>query len=135
MPDADEKQFESYLKSFRPVAPEPLPLRTKAYSDDARRRSALAATAVACLAAVALVSIVLSRSPQRANDQVGSQPANDVNPYGANNAKRAEISTPVLTRLALDDDYAFDQLMTDKVQSQFPSMKSEESALRVLAKE
>jgi hypothetical protein len=131
MSDTDEKQFESYLKSFGPVAPEPLPLRPKAHSADARRRSALAGTVVACLAAVAFVLIVFSHKQQNGNDQPASSSFSD----SSNNAKRTEIFTPVLTRFALDDHQSFDEFMTDKVQSQFPPMKSQESALRVLAKE
>jgi hypothetical protein len=135
MSDGDDKQFESYLKNFLPVDPEPLTLRTKIHSAGTRGRSALAVSAVACLAAIALVFVVLSRGPEVANEPA-SRPFNDTNLPSANNdAKRIEMPTPVLTKLALDDHRAFDQVMTEKFQSQFPSMKSEQSALRVLARE
>jgi hypothetical protein len=43
------------------------------------------------------------------------------------------MSTPVLTKLALDDSKAFDALLTDESQTVLPSMQGEQSALRVLA--
>lgn len=136
MSDADDKQFESYLKSFHPVDPEPLPLHTKTHSVSARWRSPLAVSAVACLAAVGLVFVVLSRGPEGGSEQSASLPFGDGSHGGAgNDAKRVEMPTPVLTKLALDDRRAFDRVMTERFQSQFPSMKSEQSALRVLARE
>ncbi len=127
MPEPNDEQFEKYLKNFRPVDPEPLPVRTKKHAAGANRRSALAACAVACLAAVALVMIVLPRAPKPGYNQEPSAIPN--------NAQHTEISMPALTNLALDDHAAFDKFMTDEVQTQFPSMQSEQSALRVLAKE
>jgi hypothetical protein len=136
MPERNDEQFESYLKSFRPVDPEPLPLHTKTHSVSARRRSVLAISAVACLAAVALVFIVLSRSPESTNEQAVSNPFSDARTFSASrDAESIDLPKLALTKLALDDHHAFDEFMTDKVQSQFPSMKSEQSALRVLAKE
>src|ERR1700684_467408 len=127
MPEPNDEQFEKYLKNFRPVDPEPLPIRTKKHTAGANSRSALAACAVACLAAVALVVIVLPHS---------SQPSGNPAPVELpNNARRDRISTPTLTRLALDDHAAFDEFITDKIQSQFPPMSTEQSALRVLAKQ
>ena len=49
MADRDDEQFESYLKSFRPVAPEPL--RAAGHGVRAGRRFALAAAVAASLAA------------------------------------------------------------------------------------
>jgi hypothetical protein len=136
MSDADDKRPESYLKNFRPDDPEPLPLHTRTHSVSARRRSALAVSAVACLAAVALVFIVLPRGPEGAGEQPASLPFSDGSHGGAgNDAKRIEIPTPVLTKLALDGHRAFELVMAEKFQSQFPSMKSEQSALRILARE
>jgi hypothetical protein len=127
MPEPNDEQFEKYLKNFRPFDPEPLPVRTKKHAAGANSRSALAACAVACLAAVALVLIVLPHSSQPSNDQAPTQlPIS---------TKHTEISMPTLTRLALDDHAAFAEFMSDKVQTQFPSMKGEQSTLRVLAKE
>src|SRR5579863_1582039 len=98
MPEPNDEQFEKYLRNFRPVDPEPLPVRTEKHAAGANSRSALAACAVACLAAVALVMIVLPHS---------SQPTNDQAPAPRSDAKQDNISTPALTRLALDDRAAF----------------------------
>src|ERR1700723_1405600 len=122
MPESNDEQFEKYLKNFRPVDPEPLPVRTKKHTAGANSRSALAACAVACLAAVALVIIVLSSGR---GDAKG----------GGNDGRRVELTTMALTKLALDDRQAFDEFITDKTQSQFPPMSTEHSALRVLAKQ
>jgi hypothetical protein len=70
---------------------------------------------------------VLPRGPQPRNTQEL--------PTIPNNAQHTERSMPALTNLALDDHAAFDKFMTDEVQTQFPSMQSDQSALRVLAKE
>src|ERR1700722_6005453 len=127
MPEPNDEQFEKYLKNFRPVDPAPLPVRTKKHAAGANSRSALAAFAVACLATAALVMIVLPRGPLPRNTQEL--------PTIPSNAQHTEMSMPALTNLALDDHAAFDKFMTDEVQSQFPSMQSAQSALRVLAKE
>jgi hypothetical protein len=127
MPEPNDEQFEKYLKNFRPVDPEPLPVRTKKHAAGANSRSALAACAVACLAAVALVVIVLPHSSQPTADQAP--------PSIPNNAQHTEITIPTATRLALDDRAAFNKFMTEKVQTQFPAMKSEQSTLRILAKD
>jgi hypothetical protein len=127
MSEPNDEQFEKYLRNFRPVDPEPLPIRTKKHVAGANSRSALAACAVACLAAVALVAIVQPHSSQPSNDQAA--------PQLQDSANHDCISTPALTRLALDNHAAFDEFMSDKVRTQFPSMHSAQSALRVLAKE
>jgi hypothetical protein len=43
-------------------------------------------------------------------------------------------STPVLTQLAIEDQKAFDAVVTSESRAMFPSMQEERSALRVLAK-
>jgi hypothetical protein len=127
MPEPNDEQFQKYLNNFRPVDPEPLPVRTKKHAAGTNRRSALAACAVACLAAVALVVIVLPHS---------SRPTENQTPAGIPvNTKHTEISVPLLTKLALDDRAAFDEFTREKVQTQFPQMKSQQSTLRILAKE
>jgi hypothetical protein len=136
MPEPNDEQFEKYLKNFRPVDPEPLPVRTKKHTAGANSRSALAACAVACLAAVALVIIVLSSGREGANEQSVSRPFSDADALsGSNDGRRVELTTMALTKLALDDRQAFDEFITDKTQSQFPLMSTEHSALRVLAKQ
>ena len=135
MPDFDDKQFEGYLKGFRPVEPEPLPLRIRRQSAGTRR-SALAASVVGCLAVAALAVIVLSDGRNGTTQLVASQPLSDtIQISGSSNRKRVEMPAIALTRLALDDHAAFEQFMTDKTQSQFPPMNTERSALRILAKQ
>lgn len=127
MSEPHDEQFENYLRSFRPVDPETLPVRAKRHAAGVEYRSKLAAIAVACAAAAALVMIVLPRSPQGTNEQVARQVLN--------NANRSDISGPALTKLALDDHAVFVEFMSDKAESQFPQMRSEQSTLRVLAKQ
>jgi hypothetical protein len=132
--NADDKQFERYLRNFRPINPEPRPLHIKTHSVSARRRSALAVSAVACLAVVALAFIVLSHGQGNESEQSASRPYSDADAFSrSNDAKRVELPTIALTKLALDNHQAFDKFMTDKTQSQFPPMNTEHSALRVLA--
>jgi hypothetical protein len=79
---------------------------------------------------------MLSRSPEGANEQAVSKPFSDARSVSAHNdAKSTDLPTLALTKLALDDHHAFDEFMTEKVQSQFPRMNGEQSALRALAKE
>lgn len=136
MPDPDDVRFEHYLKNFRPIDPEPRPLHTKTHSVSARRRSALAVSAVACLAAVSLSFIVLPRGQENESEQSASRPFNDADAFSeSNDANRVELPTIALTKLALDNHQAFDKFMTDKTQSQFPPMNAERSALRILARQ
>lgn len=132
MANRDDDQFESYLKSFQPVAPEPL--RLEKHPIRTGRLFVLSATAALSLLALVVVLALLSRTWQRlppatpsANQKVATRPRENTN--------RSQMSTPMLAKLALDDHEAFDELMAEKVRTQFPPMKDEQSALRVLAKE
>jgi hypothetical protein len=127
MSDHDEEQFERYLKNFRPVDPEPLPLSVKGKTKGAHRGIALAVGVVASLATAAVTLIMLPRRPQATDSEVRSQPAE--------NMIHKEISMPMLTNLALEDHVAFLELIDKKAELQFPTMKIEQSALRALAKE
>jgi hypothetical protein len=44
------------------------------------------------------------------------------------------VTSPALTKLALDDEKAFDGLLTDESRDMLPSMQREQSALKILAK-
>lgn len=134
MVDPDDNQFETYLKSFHPVVPEPLPAKRSVRRS--RRLLVLAATAAAGLAAAVIVIVLLSRSSQPVPQLTGrSSPTQEMDVQSLNLASRSQISTTLLTKLALDDHQAFDEFMTEKLRAQFPPMKDERSALRVLAKE
>ncbi len=71
MPNSDDEQFETYLKRFRPVAPE---LKTTA---KARHRSLHAFTPVAWIAAsaailiVGIIVVLHTRTPRFANHRIG----------------------------------------------------------------
>lgn len=128
MADRGEEQFENYLRSFQPIDPEafPAPPIVARSATAARRRIALALTVTGCLTAAALLLITLPNA-RRAADKALSERVIE--------ASQANISTPTLTRLALDDQDAFAEFMTEKAESQFPPMRSDQSTLRVLAKE
>lgn len=67
MPIQDDEQFEKYLKQFRPVTPEALPVKEQVR---ARRRPLLFAAWAAVAAAVILVTVMLAmRSYQRPSPQ------------------------------------------------------------------
>jgi len=125
--DRDDEQFKIYLKSFRPLAPQALPIAGVGNTPGSRLRIAFAFTAVGCLAAASVLLIVISHRADRAGIQAIS-PAEI-------QASRVEPSTPVLTRLALDEHEAFAEFLSEKAKSQFPAMRSERSTLRVLARE
>jgi len=130
MVNREDEQFESYLKRFRPVAPQPLP--AKKHLTKFRRPFAIAAGVAAALAATLIVVLLLSRSRDHALRTGANSPAAS----GAiANAEQATIAAPALTKLALENPEAFDALMTERLQRQMPLMKGEQSALRVLAKE
>lgn len=127
MPDRGEDQFENYLRSFRPIDPETLPAPIAAHARTVtRRRVALAFTATGCLAAAALLLITLPNA-RHATDKALSVPAFE--------ASRTNISSPALTRLAIDEHDAFAEFMAEKAKLQFPPMRSDQSTLKVLAKE
>lgn len=127
MHDRGEEQFENYLRSFRPIDPEALPAAIPAYGATAPRRGiAIAFAATVCVIAAALLLITLPNA-RLATHRVVSEPPSE--------ASRTNISTPTLTRLALDEHDAFAECMTEKARLQFPPMRSDESTLRVLAKE
>ena len=133
----DDEQFKNYLKEFQPVAPKPLPIKTRLSAS--RRVFLLAASAAACVT-IALVWVPRHRKqilPNSSSNRTAnaSQVAIIQGRRGNINAKQAPISTPLLTKLAFDDRDAFDTFLSDRLQTQFPRMESDDSTLRVLAKE
>lgn len=136
----DDEQFKSYLKEFHPVAPESLP--TKKHSIATRRSFILVAGAAACVAALVLISLSVHHRHQPAQPTEISGSVADAQQLATlkpsrpiPNTPQLHMSTPVLTKLALDDSEAFDALLTDESRDGLPSMQGERSALRVLAKE
>jgi hypothetical protein len=138
MANSDDEQFKNYLKSFRPVTPQSL--QAKRHLVKPRRLFAVAVGVAASLAATVIVVLLLSHSRKhtlstRKSRSVTEQTTMLQTSRPIASAKQSKISTPVLTKLALEDSEAFNTLMTERLQTQFPAMKGEQSALRVLAKE
>ncbi len=133
----DDEQFKSYLKGFRPVAPESL--HTKRRSGATRRVFLLAAGAAACFILALLWIPRHPKQPLPTSTSSGPADPSQIAMLQASppnvNARQSQISTPVLTKLAFDDREAFNVFLTDKLQTQLPRMEGEQSALRVLAKE
>jgi hypothetical protein len=75
VPARDDEQFANYLKQFRPVAPEPLPITTgerpsyRRFAPPARAAAALLAAAAALLAAGTVVHV--SRKARPPSDGIG----------------------------------------------------------------
>lgn len=136
----DDEQFKSYLKEFRPIAPESL--RTKKHSVATRRVFVLAAGATACLAALVVALLLVPHRQKPSQPAEAKESLADAPQLATLQASRPiastpqlHMSTPVLTKLALDDSQAFDALLTNESRTRLPRMQSERSALRVLAKE
>ena len=135
----DDEKFKSYLKKFRPVAPEPL--RAKRHPAGARVAFALAGAA-ACTAVVVL-GLLLPLHHEKSNHSTNrGGSSTDATQLSTSPAPRPMVSTPklrinspVLTKLAFDDSAAFDALVADESRTELPRMQSEQSALRVLAKD
>jgi len=119
------EELERYLRTFQPR-----PIRQLGVPQAGSRRVwRLAAAAIVIFAAGVLLWYA-QRKEGRAREMVTIQ-------HGRSSAgmPHARRSIPALTKLALDDSEAFDAFLTDESQSLLPSMQSEQSALRVLAKE
>lgn len=133
----DDEQLKSYLKGFRPVAPESL--HTKRRSGATRRVFLLAAGAAACF--ILALLWIPRHAKQTLPTSTSSGPADALQNAMLQasrpnvNARQSQISAPVLAKLAFDDREAFDAFLTDKLRTQLPRMEGERSALRVLAKE
>lgn len=135
----DDEKFASYLKEFRPVAPEPLPAKKHSV---VTRRAFVLAGAAACMAALVLGLLLTphhqkSKQPTNIGRSSGdaTQLATSQSFRTMASTPRLHINTPVLTKLALDDSAAFDALLADESRTELPRMQSEQSALRVLAKD
>src|ERR1700691_5490311 len=120
----DDEDIERYLRTFQPRAIGPLTLPRRTGSP--RLRWLVAAAVVVFAGCVVLLH--------------GARPTTTaVEPRAISELRSSEfrpqtrISSPALTKLALDDRKAFDAVLTDESRSMFPKMREEQSALRVLA--
>jgi hypothetical protein len=121
----DQNDVEQYLEMFqlRRVRPLEIPQPT---GNSWLRWSAVAAMVVLATA----ISVQLSRHAVKV-PKIGA--AHGVRTVAL--APRPHMTTSALTKLALEDDKAFDAFLTDQSRAAFPSIQGERSALRVLSKE
>lgn len=129
MPILDEQQFESYLKGFRPIAPESL--QVGFHPRARRRRLAWTAWATACAACLVLAVLVFSHRGNPTRPSPGGNPSSvsqfaNSRPLtlGRANALLAEV--PSLKE-------AVDQLSFQPQPS--PQSQGKQSALAALGKE
>jgi hypothetical protein len=121
-----DEELERYLRQFQPRAIRQLAARRQRPS---AQRWWLAAAAVVVFAA----SIAL----WYARRKPAEPPARVTLPAIRTIARAPQMpmSSPLLTKLALDNREAFDDLMTAEARTVLPNMQRERSALRVLARE
>lgn len=120
MQQHDEDDLERYLKKFQPRAIRQLEVRRQTGNSWLRR---LAAVVVVLAGSISLwyAQRKTAKPPEKPTIQAVRSITN------------IHMSTPVLTKLALDDSKAFDALLTNESQTVLPSMQGKQSALRVLA--
>jgi hypothetical protein len=120
MQQHDEDDLERYLKKFQPRAIRQLEVRRQTGNSWLRRMAA---------AVVVLAGSISLWYAQRKTAKPPEKPTIQA----VRSITNIHMSTPVLTKLALDDSKAFDALLTNESQTVLPSMQGEQSALRVLA--
>jgi hypothetical protein len=120
-----EVDLEQYLRTLQPRAIRPWEMPRRAVHPWWPRLAPVAALILVGSVALWYAQPLRMKPPEpSARHDVGSTiPAPRLN------------TIPALTKLALDDDQAFDRLLTDESRTAFPVMHAEPSALRVLAKE
>jgi hypothetical protein len=120
MQQHDEDDLERYLKKFQPRAIRQLEVRRQTSNSWLRRMAA---------AVVVLAGSISLWYAQRKTAKPPEKPTIQA----VRSITNIHMSTPVLTKMALDDSKAFDALLTNESQTVLPSMQGEQSALRVLA--
>ena len=130
MPTPDDERFEAYLKQFRPLVPEPLPMVERSHR--ARRRFAPGAWAAAAVAVLVLVALTLHIRTNRApvTETIGNagnpEHLQDSQPLTMRSANALMAKTPSFK--AMVDDMAFRSQTV-------PLPKGKRSAVAVLRKE
>jgi hypothetical protein len=115
---SEEQKFEAYLRSFRPVQPQPLPLA--AHSFFGPRRIVAAAVAATLIGVVSWLALEHAPIHVKAPAKVASSP---------------QISAATLTRIGLDDEHTLDVRMDDAAPLILPCCRGPQSSLAALAKE
>jgi hypothetical protein len=114
-----DEDLELYLKKFKPRTIRRLDVRRQTGNSWLRRMAAV----------VVFAGIISLWYAQRKT----AKPPEKPRIQAIRNMPQTHMSTPVLTKLALDDSKAFDALLTNESRTVLPSMQGEQSALRVLA--
>jgi hypothetical protein len=120
MQQHDEDDLERYLKKFQPRAIRQLEVRRQTGNSWLRRMAAVVVVFAGSIS-IWYAQRKTAKPPEKPTIQAVRSITN------------IHMSTPVLTKLALDDSKAFDALLTNESQTVLPSMQGEQSALRVLA--
>jgi hypothetical protein len=123
--DDQEEEIERYLKRFQPRAVRPLRMPPQTGRVWFLR---LAVTAGVILIGGLALWYTLRQTAQPSQ-------ARAIHDVRSEARSHPRISTLALTRLALNDSKAFDNVLTERSRTMFPSMQGEGSALRALAKE
>jgi hypothetical protein len=123
--DDEAEDMERYLRKFGPRAIRPLKIPRRVSSPQLRWLAAFA-MAVAC-------SVALWYGTRQPTESAVTRTVSEVSPSYPR--RPTPINALALTKLALDDSKSFDTALRDESQAMFPSMRGEQSALRVLAKE
>ena len=128
MQNPDDVQFEAYLKRFRPIAPQPVPILSAGASPRHWHRLGLAAAAAIFVIGSVILHIRISRIvvSNRASDAAVVQPHAPSEPLTMRNANAWLATAPSLK--AAVDDLAFRSQTS-------PLPQGEQSAVAVLSKE
>jgi|SRR5580700_7670840 hypothetical protein len=117
-----DEDLELYLKKFQPRTIRRLDVRRQTGNSWLRRMAAVVVFA-------GIISLwYAQRKTVKPPEKFTIQAVRSIR-----NMPQTHMSTPVLTKLALDDSKAFDALLTNESRTVLPSMQGEQSALRVLA--
>jgi hypothetical protein len=119
------KDIEQYLREFQPRAVRQLELERTVSRMDWRRLAAAAVVLLALGTCIWFTRVTATKVHERPQQQ-GAQ--DDQN-------QQRELNTLQLTRLALDDEGKFDELLVEQSRRILPDMRGERSTLRVLAKQ
>jgi len=120
-----EVDLERYLRTLQPRAIRPWAKPRRAGNPWWSRLAAVTA-----LILVGTVVLWYGQPPRTKPRETGAR-----HHVGSTITEPRLNTIPALTKLALDDDQAFDRLLTDESRAAFPAIDAEPGALRVLAKE
>lgn len=130
MPILDEQQFESYLKGFRPLAPESLPVEL--HPRTRRRRLVWTAWAAACAACLVLALLLFSHRRNPTGPTAGNGNLSGVSQFANSRPLTLGRANALLAQVPSFKE-AVDQLSFHSQPS--PQSQGKQSALAALGKE